>query len=124
MTIWVNVDVGTVRLYGEVGVRVGMLVGRYLDDPGLVRIVAEDVIASWLARRRPPADASISTVEQWWNAYVELVEATAGGVDCATEDDLRRAWAEHARRLLRLRLADPRAAAGCLIEPARAGGGR
>lgn len=123
MTIWVNVESGAVRLYGEVGVRVGMLVGRYLDDPALVMAVAEDVIASWLTGRRPLAATSISNVEQWWNTYVELVEVTAGGVDCATEDDLRRAWTEHARRLLRQPTADPLPAM-CPVEPATVGGGR
>jgi hypothetical protein len=39
-------------------------------------------------------------VEQWWDGYVELVEATVGGADCATDDDLRRVWADHARRLM------------------------
>jgi hypothetical protein len=123
MTIWFNVESGAVQLYGEVGVRVGMLVGRYLDDPALVMAVAEDVIASWLTGRRPLATTSISNVEQWWNTYVELVEVTAGGVDCATEDDLRRAWAEHARRLLRQPTADPLSAV-CPVEPATVGGGR
>jgi hypothetical protein len=124
MTIWFNVEAGAVRLYGEVGVRVGMLVGRYLDDPALVMAVAEDVVASWLSGWRPLAGTSISNVEQWWDTYVELVEVTAGGVDCATEDDLRRAWAEHARRLLRPRTTDPLSAAFGPFEPACVGGGR
>lgn len=31
-------------------------------------------------------------VGHWWNAYAEQVEAVAGRVDRATDDELRRAW--------------------------------
>jgi hypothetical protein len=82
------------------------------------------VVTGWLSGRDRLDDFSVSTVEQWWDAYVELVEATVGGVDCATDDDLRRAWAEHARRLLHQKMANPISAAISLIEPASVGGGR
>jgi hypothetical protein len=122
VTTWITVDIGAARICGQVGVRVGMLVGRYLDDPVLVEAVAEHVVTGWLSGRDRFTD--ISNVEQWWNAYVELVEATAGGVDCATDDDLRRAWADHAGRLLHQRVSDPLSAAVSLVEPASVGGGR
>jgi hypothetical protein len=108
MTVLISVDGGVIRMVGEVGVRVGMLLGRYLDDPVLVGIVAEHVVTGWLAGRDGvPAETGVSSVEQWWNAYVEVVEAAAGGVDCATDDDLRRVWADHARCLLQQSLIDP-----------------
>ena len=124
MKSWINVTIDTVLVYQEVGVRVGMLVGRYLDDPALVGIVATHVATGWLRARRRAADTPISTVERWWNAYVELIESAAGGVDCATENDLRRAWTAHARRLLQGSMDDPLWAEGTLIEPASVGGGR
>ncbi len=124
MTVWINVDIGGTRMVGEIGVRVGMLVGRYLDDPVLVGLVAEHVISGWLAGRDRLAEAAISNVEQWWNVYVEIVEAAAGGVDSATDDDLRRAWAEHARSLLQQKMANPLWAAVSLIGPASVDGGR
>jgi hypothetical protein len=98
VTIFVQVDASAMRVFADIGVRVGMLLGRYLDDPALVRAVAEHVAAGWLGWRGESSEPD--TVEQWWDSYVELVEATVGGADCATDDDLRRVWADHARRLM------------------------
>ncbi|MBX6355191.1 MAG: hypothetical protein IRZ05_04950 [Micromonosporaceae bacterium] len=100
MKSWIDVTIETVLVYQEVAVRVGMLLGRYMDDPTLVGIVATHVATGWLRARRRSAAGPLSTVEHWWNAYVESVEATVGGVDCATEDGLARAWTAQARRLL------------------------
>jgi hypothetical protein len=88
--ILVQADVSAARLYGDIGVRVGMLLGQYLDDVNPVCAVAEDVAAGWL-RARDQIGGS-STVEQWWEDYVDPVEAVVGGAECATDDDLRRVW--------------------------------
>jgi hypothetical protein len=78
-----------------------MLLGRYLDDASLVCSVAEDVVAGWL--RACGQFGESSSVEHWWDGYVDLVEAAVGGADCATDDDLRRVWTNHARRLPNVR---------------------
>jgi hypothetical protein len=118
VTIWIEVDAGAILVARQFCVRVGMLVGRYLDDPVLVDVVAEHVVAGWLRGR------GTSNVDDWWNAYVENVEAAAGGVDCASEDDLRRVWTEHARHLLWQGMADPLAMDAGLIRPEPVGAGR
>jgi hypothetical protein len=97
MAILVEAGVSAAGVREGVGVRVGMLLGRYLDDVALVRAVADDVAAGWLGSRDRSGEES--TLEQWWDGYVALVESAVGGVDCATDDDLRRVWITHARRL-------------------------
>jgi hypothetical protein len=120
----INTIVYAVSVYQEAGVRVGMLLGRYLDEPALVGIVATHVADGWVKERRRSAGYPVSNLERWWNAYVELIESTAGGVDCATEDELRRAWTAHARRLFQTSMADPLWAEGRPITPASVGAGR
>ncbi len=97
MTILVQAGVSAAPLCGDVAVRVGMLLGRYLDDISLVCAVADDVTTGWLEVR--DQIGSPSSVEQWWNGYIDIVESVVGGADCATDDDLRRVWTDHARRL-------------------------
>jgi len=120
---WINVTIEAALVYQRAGVRVGMLVGRYLDDPGLVGTVATHVATGWLQAHRGSADLRLSDLERWWNAYVERIESAAGGVDCATENDLRRAWTAHARRLVQARMDDPLWAEGTLPEPTPVRGG-
>lgn len=86
MTTTIGAEFGVAQVSAEVGVRVGMLLGRYLDDPALVSAVADHVTAGWLSSRA--GGDGLSSVDDVWNDYVTATESTVGGADCATDDDL------------------------------------
>jgi hypothetical protein len=91
-------EVDTAQAQVEAGVLVGMLLGRYLDAPELVAAVARHVLVSWLDCRAQVGGGS--SLAQWWHNYVDVTESMVGGVDRASDDELARGWARHARSLL------------------------
>lgn len=90
-----NVAIKDVR--AQLGIRVGWLLGRYLDDFDLLDAVVSDVLRRWVSQG---AGAGGATVEQVWEDYVDSVESAVGGAMCATDDDLCRVWLARARSVL------------------------
>jgi hypothetical protein len=117
VTLWINVSLSKPVLCGEVGIRVGMRVGRYLEDPVLVGAVAEHVLGIWLGNRKRLTELSLTTVEEFWNEYTKVIESEFGEVELVRHDELRRAWAEHAQRLLEAKMASPLDSAISLVQP-------
>src|SRR5262245_2703603 len=92
-----DAEMNTAQVTGEVGVRVGMLVGRYVVGHALVSAVADDVTESWLRLRREGQQISVADL---WDRYLVRTESVVGGADCADEHQLREVWTQHALRLL------------------------